>query len=170
MVGPRDPADHPGVVGTLFSHHNLGQHLQRLTWAHASESKIRVDLQRRYCSGTPGFMVSSEFFNVPKGQRRGGNSAHTLASTHGHALLRCLKSAKPSIEPIFLPVEIAKTTSVVAASIPVNSFANWLGSTRAIECDRSFVACDNVKACFGNAAFVQGCKEGRQQGFTYALR
>jgi hypothetical protein len=55
-------------------------------------------------------------------------------------------------------------------NIPVNSFANWIGSTRAIECDRSFVACDNVKACFGNAAFVQGCKEGRQQGFTYALR
>jgi microcompartment protein CcmK/EutM len=31
-----------------------------------------------------------------------------------------------------------------------------------------FVACDNVKAGFGNAALVHGCKEGRQQGFTYA--
>jgi len=41
-----------------------------------------------------------------------------------------------------------------------------MATARAIEWDRIFVASDNVKACFGNAAFVQGCKEGRQQGFT----
>src|SRR5262249_15759075 len=76
----------------------LGLYSLTTTWANtlagASGFTHPNDLQRRYRSGPPRFMVSTEFFNISEKERHGGNSSRTPTTTHRYALLRCIKMCK----------------------------------------------------------------------------
>src|SRR5262249_60229545 len=95
----RPPAAHARIAWALFCHHHLGEPVCRGIWIYPPEDcrlvhEIRVDLQRRYRSGPPRFMVSTEFFNISEKERHGGNSSWTPTTTNRYALSRCIKMCK----------------------------------------------------------------------------